>query len=109
MGLEDQLSGPCSVVAWEEGWERREKNPRVPYFLALLLCERQSKSEVSTVLYFTYATLLCRDKAESIPKHVLRCKLGTRARGSVFSPNQPQIQVKSTDLCPITTPVVLLV
>lgn len=27
VGLEDQLSGPCSVVAWEEGWERREKNP----------------------------------------------------------------------------------
>lgn len=27
VGLEDQLSGPCSAVAWEEGWERREKNP----------------------------------------------------------------------------------
>lgn len=32
VGLEDQLSGPCSVVAWEEGWERREKNPMSALF-----------------------------------------------------------------------------
>lgn len=40
VGLENQLAGPCSVVAWEEGWERREKEPQTPLprFLALLLC-----------------------------------------------------------------------
>lgn len=40
VGLENQPSGPCSMVAWEEGWERREKAPQTPLpgFLALLLC-----------------------------------------------------------------------
>lgn len=116
--LWDLRTSSQDPALWWHGKKAGKGEKRTPECLVswLCFCVRDRASLKSQLCYTSpspsFSTEITRSSAEvkqSIPKLVLRGKLGTCGRGSVFIPNQPQIQMsKSTDLCPITTPVVLL-